>query len=1143
MPWSWPSNNPRQLARYANPDAGLLLPELTVSTFDQKKKHPVEWARKVAEAIYNALCEQKIRYDLPKTDPSRQQEQIIRQPQEMIGGVGTCLDLAILFSSICLHKGLIPLLVVVEDGSGVGHAFVAVSKEFDLRNSQDSRRYLYGELSNADPAAPLFANQTALCQAVDLDKAGAYLPIECTGFALVESQATAAGRARVNGLLTFDDAVVAGRERIERSKLRYVVDLAIEKDLPSFSFEQFDLSLLGHAVWSKRRWLEWAERQPPTAPVSDVVPPDDRVASPLQERWREFIRTASWHDSMKVRCKQLEAGLGQARILDDDPDVNSFRAAIARIQWHAAYEKIRNDLRHAVRELHHALQRRMSEQQASSGVAWSDRATLEQCRKDSSRLDHDLTHPRYGRCFLVAGSHGSGKSFFVDSLLRRAKAASESHPFWIVVRVAVRELGVKLEQAILFEVERCFGIRSVSHLEDIDQRLGRANLRLVVVLEDLTDQFRDPAFSVDDLCEFIRSRTPLHSLRWLITLNDTGYDAVSRQADFWTHYGWTPEAESHDRDDEETLIHSGWCLLDRINCHARMGLLILKKYQQPNSHLALEFQQTQDLASRYIDSPLIASIVLTLSAETPERTLPGLNFSELIRRFAKILRQRNHDPLTADEVRSAITALAQHVGAVGSFVLRKSAVLERLGHAITRPGRESLESLHRMSLLLLEEAQEELFYTTPKMESKVFLLFELFWIHHLAEDIIREIGGQEVRVDELRELLEKRFRPLTDSVTRERVAEQLLLLSDSRPGYERAGALLWSILGESRELPRTAVFFAASKASTVRQKTVVADLMKKERRLLSQREVFGVMHLLAESDQIDLETCLTILRHRTPLGEERAFQRIKDLGLGDYFWFVFRRRHRAVDRLAVMPRCFSLLANCQILKVESNDVAANIAELGWNDLLRLANGKEEDIMTQMERYLLDDAEGAKEEYRYAHNEKPGSGKPHHLREHLLRHLYDWLLQGHKTEAYFLLQKRNWFPQEDPRVGKIKTSKKRPGKSQARKNAKEQRFMDQGNEPHRFIMEEMRRHWSLSAGGWFRWRANSDERGNYRDLTWRLLESANAEDWAVAYYMIRHTVQISDDKIAYVDDIFLPALSPHAKKVATFQNKHPVRFRS
>ncbi|MCI5996655.1 MAG: DUF4011 domain-containing protein [Parvimonas sp.] len=102
------------------PNATKFLEESTGSISFLGYSKDKTFVRKQMAAIYSAIYEQKIAYALPPI--SFVTGQRIRLPNEVISTKrGTCIDMAILFASLCESVGLHPIIMIIE-----GHAFVGV---------------------------------------------------------------------------------------------------------------------------------------------------------------------------------------------------------------------------------------------------------------------------------------------------------------------------------------------------------------------------------------------------------------------------------------------------------------------------------------------------------------------------------------------------------------------------------------------------------------------------------------------------------------------------------------------------------------------------------------------------------------------------------------------------------------------------------------------------------------------------------------------------------------------------------------------------------------------------------------------------------------------------------------------------------
>jgi vWA-MoxR associated protein C-terminal domain len=120
---------------------------------------------------------------------------------------GTCIDLALLFCSLCMAYNLVPILIVLAD-----HAFVAVGKNDRRGERNDIRNHLSQIFDEEGQLVDYKRSLRAL---------GAYYQfIECTGFVKSDVKLKGKGwpearRSDGKDLLTFDEAMHAGEKQVE----------------------------------------------------------------------------------------------------------------------------------------------------------------------------------------------------------------------------------------------------------------------------------------------------------------------------------------------------------------------------------------------------------------------------------------------------------------------------------------------------------------------------------------------------------------------------------------------------------------------------------------------------------------------------------------------------------------------------------------------------------------------------------------------------------------------------------------------------------------------------------------------------------------------------------------------------------------
>ncbi|MEH2062397.1 MAG: hypothetical protein V7K50_08965 [Nostoc sp.] len=222
--WKWSKANEKSLAQFVNDKAFELLLKLPVNRFDLI--NTPEDRKELIKTIYETLLSLKIHYAHEKYQPEKE-TQLIRKPSEILSkpGEGTCLDLALLFCSICFGCDLLPLLIVIE-----GHALAAVSLNYKRQNDEWNKAFeAERNLFNNNE---LFAGEEKREKLLGLINDGDYIAIECTGFAhsntLSDLEQPEAKKREQDGSLKFDRAIDVGRQQLSNPKrpFKFAIDIA-----------------------------------------------------------------------------------------------------------------------------------------------------------------------------------------------------------------------------------------------------------------------------------------------------------------------------------------------------------------------------------------------------------------------------------------------------------------------------------------------------------------------------------------------------------------------------------------------------------------------------------------------------------------------------------------------------------------------------------------------------------------------------------------------------------------------------------------------------------------------------------------------------------------------------------------------------
>ena len=201
------------LARYVH-DAARHLLGWRESSYDAAQSAESRLA--LIGRLYEAFRAAGIQYAAEEYAPD-DEVQVIRTPAEVLrGGEGTCLDLVLCFAGVAMGYDLLPVVVVLD-----GHAVLAISTTAGRRQWRDSApRYLAFPDGRTDDPAVMRG----------LIDSGQFVAIECTGFAksaTLDDGAWPESRGRVDGTMSFERAVAAGREQLDARAFRFALNVPI----------------------------------------------------------------------------------------------------------------------------------------------------------------------------------------------------------------------------------------------------------------------------------------------------------------------------------------------------------------------------------------------------------------------------------------------------------------------------------------------------------------------------------------------------------------------------------------------------------------------------------------------------------------------------------------------------------------------------------------------------------------------------------------------------------------------------------------------------------------------------------------------------------------------------------------------------
>ena len=190
-------------------------------------------------------------------------------------------------------------------------------------------------------------------------------------------------------------------------------------------------------------------------------------------------------------------------------------------------------------------------------------------RQACAELRRFLRTATYGRCFLVMGASGSGKTHFLGRVLRSFLGAAfetDSHDYAIYVTADSRAPERRFDslEAMILEAARFGGPaglewRSLRELAAFAAGGDEGRGRLVILVDNLYTLSQRHGVALDDVQKTIAAHTNVGNLYWVIAVAETDYALVAnpRFNRFWQRYKF--------QGGEEGSISTNWISLDSLN--------------------------------------------------------------------------------------------------------------------------------------------------------------------------------------------------------------------------------------------------------------------------------------------------------------------------------------------------------------------------------------------------------------------------------------------------------------------------------------------------------------------------------------------------------------------------------------------------
>lgn len=350
---------------------------------------------------------------------------------------------------------------------------------------------------------------------------------------------------------------------------------------------------------------------------------DHPIPQSLEDAWTLFTHLECWHESLRQMVQKLLSSLETVKLR------RGLFLRLERLDLLAPFQVLCDELADLITDI-------------EEDIGSSDNQQLESNTRDATtriRLHIHPTTPR-GTCFFLMGSSGSGKTHFLEWLIRQQNATE------LVLPVAWPKMVVptvsSLEGEILVALRKATG-RSFETLAQFQEALDRfenarahiyhkyslGNLpqrsKVVITFDNMQNVLSDVRSSgaaCVAMQELINDATRYHSVRWVVTLQDTFFDRLAMPVEppsFWEEYGFIGSAERASSGAVTVSAKGGWIDLDRICVHDGVGQAILAQSFGDNWSVAVALDDDIGPAHlrtgalrRYMALPWFAWILVSL---------------------------------------------------------------------------------------------------------------------------------------------------------------------------------------------------------------------------------------------------------------------------------------------------------------------------------------------------------------------------------------------------------------------------------------------------------------------------------------------------------------------------------------------------
>lgn len=687
--------------------------------------------------------------------------------------------------------------------------------------------------------------------------------------------------------------------------------------------------------------------------------------------------------------------------------------------------------------------------------------------------------PRFGKCLLILGDVGSGKTHFLASLLTKEIDHPDRGTFVLLIRP--RSLAnARLEDFLLSSICKRTDVDWDS-LEEFDHYLSSFECppRLIVAIDDFHTMSDGTGF-LDQVKSCVSRYTQLHSLSWVMAIEHQRYLQIVGENAFWDAYGYEPSGGGSSTDPSATARLGPWIQLDDLNWQTRAGIRILQEVARTSkdrgSSLLPKLGHLDEETLRYVSKPFIAWVLFECSDKMSAASLVNLNFLEFVASFWDTLLPRiGEDERWQQRLKTCVGLITTYLVEHGDFSpgeaeLAEFVIAKAKGKSdLSEPGNtpSAIGKLERGGLLRGFDAPD------PELDviRKIELTFDVFWNWKLGQRLVTEY--ERAKKGNSLEFLERWFRKNAGYSAEGRGILEFFLLSIPQVD----NAKIWRGAAESARVPAGAVWFAASKVRPPDRDELAILLLRPLPRLRDQLwDLFGFIYFLASlstslPDGINTAELFRLLKP--------YYAALNAASLSDYFVYAVERCVSKITSLQELVETMVELSGCEVM-----GIADPVAQISIDALKRLEDnpGKRVatiiDYLRRVPPFSVDGKEHTEDRFYYS--------------DWIIYIFCSDLIDHGGIEAYNDLVGARWYRAREFGI--------RP--SLARRMNKEANF---------------------AFGDWYR-ASFPAPLNEYAALVYRAARSNIPAEREAAFFMIRHTRATHKGNFVVVDPHFRPILA-------------------